>query len=140
VEHDETPLPDPSLSELTRPRRQFKEDGRKQKKKTGRKLKKMKRDAKYTNWFHPLLWSQIQAAALRVRKPWKPRAILKELHKANAKDFYKLTEQVIGRWMARDANNKTMSKWKETVLENVASRGNAPGGQNTRSGVLVSSF
>ncbi|KAJ7864094.1 hypothetical protein B0H14DRAFT_3605365 [Mycena olivaceomarginata] len=138
LDHDETPAPYPALPELSRPRRQFKEDGNKKNKPCGRKqkLKNKKRDAKTTNWFHPMLWSQIQLAAGRAGKPWKPRAILKQLQKSNSKDFHRLTEQVIGRWMDRDENNKRVSKWKDSVLENVAHRGNAPGGHNTRCGVL----
>jgi hypothetical protein len=101
-------------------------------------LPNKKRDAKTTNWFHPMLWSQIQLAAGHAGKPWKPRAILKQLQKSNSKDFHRLTEQVIGRWMDRDENNKRVLKWKDSVLENVAHRGNAPGGHNTRCGVLVS--
>jgi hypothetical protein len=63
---------------------------------------------------------------------------LKQLQKSNSKDFHRLTEQVIGRWMDRDENNKRVSKWKDSVLENVAHRGNAPGGHNTQCRVLVS--
>lgn len=140
LDHDETPAPDPSLAELSRPQRQFKEDTRKNNKPSGRKQKpkNKKRDAKYTNWFHPLSWSQIQSAATRAGRPWSPRAILKELRKSNLKDFYRLTEQVIGRWIDADARERGTSKWKDSVLRNVErGKGNAPGGQTTRCGVLV---
>ncbi|KAJ6561307.1 hypothetical protein B0H10DRAFT_1801593, partial [Mycena sp. CBHHK59/15] len=135
--------PDLTLPELSRPHRQFKEDSRKIKKPTGRKQKpkNTKRDAKYTNWFNPILWSQVEAAARRAGRPWSPRAILKELHKTNLKDFCRLTEQVIGRWIDADARQQGTSKWKDTVLQNVErGKGNAPGGQTTRCGVLVSPF
>ncbi|KAJ7853972.1 hypothetical protein B0H14DRAFT_3136703 [Mycena olivaceomarginata] len=89
ADHDEISSPDPELPEHSRPHRQFKEDSRKNNKPTGRKrtLENKERDAKYTNWFHPILFYQVQAAASRVPKPWKPRAILRELHRTNLKGF-----------------------------------------------------
>jgi hypothetical protein len=64
---------------------------------------------------------------------------LKELRKTNLKDFYRLTEQVIGRWIDSDARDRGKSKWKDSVLQNVeCGKGNAPGGHTTRCGVLVS--
>ncbi|KAJ7869051.1 hypothetical protein B0H13DRAFT_2557989 [Mycena leptocephala] len=139
ADHDEISTADPELPEHSRPRRQFKEDDRKNNKPCGRKPKpkNKKRDARYTNWFHPILFSQVQAAASRVSKPWKPRAILKELHRANLKDFSRLTEQVIGRWIDGDSRDRGTSKWKDSVIQNVArGKGNSPGGHTTRCGVL----
>jgi hypothetical protein len=63
---------------------------------------------------------------------------MKEAKRINPKTFEGLTEQVVGRWIDRDAYNKRgIWKWKDAVLEEVA-HGNAPGGQTTRSGILVS--
>ncbi|KAJ7852106.1 hypothetical protein B0H13DRAFT_2398932 [Mycena leptocephala] len=137
ADHDEISTADPELPEHSRPRRQFKEDDRKNNKPCGRKPKpkNKKRDARYTNWFHPILFSQVQAAASRVSKPWKPRAILKELHRANLKDFSRLTEQVIGRWIDGDSRDRGTSKWKDSVIQNVErGKGNSPGGHTTRCG------
>ncbi|KAJ7798099.1 hypothetical protein B0H14DRAFT_3157086, partial [Mycena olivaceomarginata] len=139
ADHDEISTPDAELPEHSRPRRQFKEDNRQDNKPCGRKQKpeNKKRNARYTNWFHPLLFSQVQAAASRVSKPWKPRAIVQELHRTNLKDFYRLTEQVVGRWIDSEARARGTSKWKDSVLQNVErGKGNAPGGHTTRCGVL----
>ncbi|KAJ7794834.1 hypothetical protein B0H14DRAFT_3556186 [Mycena olivaceomarginata] len=139
ADHDEISTPDAELPEHSRPRRQFKEDNRQDNKPCGRKQKpeNKKRNARYTNWFHPLLFSQVQAAASRVSKPWKPRAIMQELHRTNLKDFYRLTEQVVGRWIDSEARARGTSKWKDSVLQSVErGKGNAPGGHTTRCGVL----
>jgi hypothetical protein len=141
VEHDDAPTSDPRLAEYSRPRRQYNEDRRKHNKPCGRKRKHDKRDAKYVNWQAPTLWSQIEAATRRAPRgrygAWSPRAILNELRKSNPKDFFRLTEQVIGRWI--DASTK--NKWTESVLQVVArGSGNSPGGHTTRCGVLVSTI
>jgi hypothetical protein len=52
--------------------------------------------------------------------------------------FLRLIEQVIGRWIDREAQAEGISKWKDSVLAEVQ-KGNAPGGQSTRAGILVSS-
>ncbi|KAJ7604624.1 hypothetical protein B0H17DRAFT_1120943 [Mycena rosella] len=139
LEHDDTPGPSPELPELSRPHHQFKESSKKKNKPSGRKqkLKNQKRDAKYTNWSHPLLWSQIETAARLSGKPWSQRAIMKALHRANLKTFHRLSEQVIGTWIDPEAKKRGVSKWKDSILKNVELRaGNAPGGQTTRCGVL----
>ncbi|KAJ7038755.1 hypothetical protein C8F04DRAFT_1255677 [Mycena alexandri] len=126
LDRDDT-TPPVLLPELSRPHHQFKEDDRKNNKPCGRKqkAKNKKRNAKYTNWFHPLLWSQIQAAGGRASKT------------NNLRDFYRLTEQVLGRWIDPDARKRGTSKWKDSVLQNVErGKGNAPGGHTTRCGVL----
>ncbi|KAJ7114985.1 hypothetical protein C8R44DRAFT_881033 [Mycena epipterygia] len=120
-----------SLAEVSCPRRQFKEDTKKNKKLSGRKQKEKnkKRDSKLTNWFHPLLWPQIVIAAARAGKLWKPCDIVREARKLNMGAFWKLTEQVVGTWMDREAKKQGVSKWKDSVLKNVENRkGNAPGG------------
>ncbi|KAJ7752947.1 hypothetical protein B0H16DRAFT_1459665 [Mycena metata] len=102
VEHDVTSsIPHAPLAEATRPHRQFKEDL--PKKATGRKRKNAKKDAKLTNWFHPLVWPQVELAAVIAGKPWKPRHIEAAAKKLNATLFARLTEQVIGRWIDPEA-------------------------------------
>jgi len=129
---------DEGLAELSRPRRQFKEDEKKKRKPQGRKRTHNQETAQRMNWFQPFIWTDIEEAARRAGKPWQPRAITKEAKHINPKTFATLTEQVVGRWIDRDAHNKRgIWKWKDAVLEEVA-HGNAPGGQSTRSGILVS--
>jgi len=50
--------------------------------------------------------------------------------------FAALTEQIIRRWIDPVAKVEGTSKWKDSVLVQVAKR-NAPRGENTRVGVLV---
>ncbi|KAJ6626482.1 hypothetical protein B0H10DRAFT_2211074 [Mycena sp. CBHHK59/15] len=117
LDHDNTLAPDPRLAELTRPHRQFREDSWKNNKPHARKRKNTQCNAKYINWQTPVLWSQIE-----------------ELHKTNLKDFWRLTEQVIGQWI--DCDGQT-NKWADTVLQKVAlGSGNVPGGHTMRCWVL----
>ncbi|KAJ6456514.1 hypothetical protein C8R45DRAFT_580223, partial [Mycena sanguinolenta] len=134
LDHDNTSGPDPRLAERSRPYRDFKENIQQQNKPCGRKRKNAKRDAKYVNWQNPMLWSQIEAAARRALPPWSPRSILMELRKTNPKDFQRLSEQVIGRWIEREGG---ISRWNESVQKKVElGKGNSPGGHVTRCGVL----
>lgn len=90
------------------------------------------------NWRQPFIWSDIEEAARRAGKPWQPSAITKEAKRINSTTFATLTEQVVGRWIDREAYKaKGVWKWKDSVLAEVA-HGNAPRGQSTRSGILVS--
>jgi hypothetical protein len=50
--------------------------------------------------------------------------------------FERLTEQVIGRWIDSEAKSRGGSKWNALVLARVE-KGNSPGGESTRTGVLV---
>ncbi|KAF7371545.1 DDE superfamily endonuclease [Mycena venus] len=115
------------------------EDVRKNKKPCGpkQKEKNKKKDAKLTNWFHPLIWSQVITAAARAGRSWHPSAIVREARKLNLGVFWKLTPQVVGRWIDPEANAAGVSKWKDSVLRNVAwAKGNSPGGHLTRTGIL----
>ncbi|KAJ7069136.1 hypothetical protein C8F01DRAFT_976393, partial [Mycena amicta] len=94
-----------------------------------------KRDARTTNWFHPLLFKQIEMAAVKAGRPWKPVEIVREAKKMDGETFAKLTPQVVGRWIDKDAKRAGESKWKDSVLKNVA-KGNTPGGHTTRAGIL----
>ncbi|KAJ8579505.1 hypothetical protein M405DRAFT_870207 [Rhizopogon salebrosus TDB-379] len=65
-------------AELSRPRRQFKEDRKAHNKPQGRKRKILQQQARRMNWQSPFVWAQIEIAARKAGKPWSPRAILKE--------------------------------------------------------------
>jgi len=127
-----------TVAELSRPRRQYKEAGKAKNKPQGRKQRKSKTGATHINWKSPFLWSQIEMAATRAGKPWKPHDIMVEAKRLDPVTFLRLTEQVIGRWIDREAQAEGISKWKNSVLADVE-KGNAPGGQSTRTGILVSS-
>ncbi|KAG6823665.1 hypothetical protein H0H92_009493, partial [Tricholoma furcatifolium] len=125
------------VAEDSRPRRRFKNDQRKQSKPCGRKQIHEPKKAILTNWFLPALWQQIEVAAKRAGKPWIGRRICEEAKKMNPKAFGRLTEQVVNRWMDKDAKRRGESKWRDTILRRVAN-GTAPGGETTRFGVLDS--
>lgn len=125
------------VAELSRPRRKYKADSKSTNKPQGRKPTKFKRRAKNVNWKSPFLWSQIELAAIRAGRPWRPRDIVREVKRLDPIAFEQLTEQVLGRWIDKDAQADGISKWKDSVLAEVDS-GNAPGGQSTRAGILVS--
>lgn len=135
VSHDSN-LATGSVAESSRPRRQYKEDARRDRKLCGRKREHDQQSAKYTNWFSPFIWRQIELAARHAGRPWSPRAIVREAKKIDRDVFARLTEQVVGRWIDRDAKAQGVSKWKNTVLAQIT-KGNAPRGENTRVGILV---
>jgi hypothetical protein len=126
----------PSVAEDSRPRRQYKEDTRKLRKPAGRKRKHEQNLSSRTNWFSPFLWRQIEIAAKRAGRPWSPSTIAREARKIDPKVLGTLTEQVVRRWIDPVAKAEGTSKWKDSVLVQVA-KGNAPRGENTRVGVLV---
>ena len=125
-----------SIAEDSRPRRQYKEDARETRKLTGRRRIHDYKTSKHVNWQSPFLWSQIEDAARRAGQPWSPRTITKEAKKANPKAFATLTEQVVGRWIDPEGKRQGISRWKESVLE-LVKKGNSPGGDSTRTGILV---
>ena len=124
------------VAEASRPRRDYKEDSRKRNKPCGRKRLHAPTKSKLTNWFSPFLWSQIETAVQQAGKPWSPREITWRAKLLNKKMFEKLTEQVVGRWIYPKAMEEGISQWKDSVLAHVEC-GNAPGGGNTRVGILV---
>ena len=129
------------MAELSRPRRQYNEDSKKNNGPCGRKRKEKnkKKDSKLTNWFNPFIWPQVVTATSRAGRPWKPSDIVREARKLNPGVFWKLTSQVVGRWIDKAAKKEGVSKWKDSVLHNVAwAKGNSPGGHSTRTGILVS--
>lgn len=136
MEEYETTAKGSDLAELSRPRRQFREDERSQKKPQGRKRQSSQQKAQRVNWHVPFLWSQIEMAVLHAGRPWSPRAILREAQKLDGKAFARLTEQVIGKWIDPMAKARGVSQWTDSVLAQAAT-GNSPGGTNTRKGMLV---
>ena len=121
----------PSVAEKSRPQRQYKEDTKAKNKPQGRKRKHPKTAASNVNWKSPFLWAQIEMAAVKAGKPWKPHDIVVEAKRLDPVAFMRLTEQVVGRWIDREAKEEGISKWKDSVLAEVE-KGNAPGGQSTR--------
>ena len=138
VGHDETlSAKASSVAESSRPRRQYKEAEKVKNKPQGRKRKHAKITAARVNWKSPFLWSHIELAAVQAGKPWKPHDIALQAKLIDPVAFMRLTEQVVGRWIDRAAQEEGISKWKDSVLAEVE-KGNAPGGQSTRTGILVS--
>lgn len=88
------------------------------------------------NWYTPFVWTQIVDATVRAGKPWRPRDIVTEARKLNPATFATLTEQVVGRWIDKEAKEEGISCWSEKTLKEVA-KGNSPGGETTRTGILV---
>ncbi|KAJ7759792.1 hypothetical protein DFH07DRAFT_772123 [Mycena maculata] len=130
------------LAEDSRPRRQFQEDSRKDNKPQGRKRLPQNKpiDAEKVNWQNPLLWSQIELAALKSGSGlsgWSPSEIVRQARLMAPETFRTLTSQVVGRWIDKDAKARGVDKWLDSVLEKVPS-GAAPGGQSTRAGILAS--
>jgi hypothetical protein len=132
----DTPLATSSIAEDSRPRHQYKEDARGKCKLIGRKQIHDFKTSKRVNWQSPFLWSQIEDAARRAGRPWSPRTITEQAKKANPKSFKTLTEQVVGWWIDPEGKRLGISRWKESVLEMVK-KGNSPGGDSTRTGILV---
>lgn len=87
-----------------------------------------KEDAKQVNWTNPLIWPHIQIA---VRKAgglvWSPAAICRAAKRSAPEIFDRLTPQIVGTWIDREAKAKGINKWKDSVLER-AEKGAAPGG------------
>jgi hypothetical protein len=127
------------IAEDSRPQRQFKENERKTNKPSGRKQlpQNAKEDAKQVNWTNPLIWPHIQSAVRKAGGPvWSPAAICRAAKHSAPEIFDRLTPQVVGTWIDREAKAKGINKWKDSVLERVE-KGAAPGGESTRAGILV---
>lgn len=123
------------IAEVSRPRRGIKEEQRQKNKPQGRRRlsENGPAPAKNTNWTDPLLWAHIEAATARVG--FKSPADIKRHLTLNSPPgmFDRLREQLIGKWIDKEAEPP---RWKDSTLRRVA-KGNHPGGQNTRQGVLV---
>lgn len=104
------------------------------KKSCGRKRKRDPVDARRFNWIHPLVFQQIDNAAREVGPQMSPLAIVNLLRHRNPQQFFRLTPQVLGRWIERTKHGAP--RWKDKVLGRVQ-MGNKPHGLVTRSGILV---
>lgn len=91
------------------------------------------------NWAQPALFRQIDNTARSIGGTWSPVEIVRSLKKSNPKDFSRLTPQVVGKWICPIAKKQGVSQWSVKVMARVK-RGNQPGGETTRTGVLVSRF
>ncbi|KAF7371817.1 DDE-1 domain-containing protein [Mycena venus] len=127
------------LAEDSRPRRQFKEDEKKNNKACGRMCKpeNVKKDAKKMNWSNPQIWAQIEAARIKAGYLWRPGEICRQAKLLTPQTFHRLREQVVGTWIDKNARAMGQFRWLDSVLENVAT-GAALGGQSTRAGILTS--
>ncbi|KAF8185250.1 hypothetical protein K438DRAFT_1765899 [Mycena galopus ATCC 62051] len=137
---DETYSKSTKVAESSRPRRQFKEDAKKNNKPCGRKPnpENEQTDTKLTNYVNPLIWAQIETAALKASgTKWSQAEICRAAKHLAPTTFAKLTPQVVGRWIDKEAAKKGINKWTDSVLKRVE-RGSAPGGHSTRAGILDS--
>jgi hypothetical protein len=126
------------VAELSPPCRQYKEDHQAKCKAQGCKWEKNQHRVKRVNWKTPFLWSQIETAAARAGKPWKPCTILQEVQKVDPICFRWLTEQVIGHWIDQSVKSQGISKWSDLVMARVKV-GNSLHSTSTQKGVLVHS-
>jgi hypothetical protein len=119
---------------MSHPKRQVKRA--KQEKAAKKPLKEYQRAVK-TNWFDPMIWRHI-AATVEHRTVWSPQEILDDLRCRDQQLFKTLTRQVIGTWMARDANGKRQNRWSDQTLANIEKNlSRQPGGTVTRCGILA---
>ena len=124
-----------SLAELSRPARELKKKIKdKTRKPQGAKPKKVARPAKYVNWFSPLSWSQIEAAARVVGWMMSSGEIVRELQKRNPDTFGRLNQSTVRGWIDRSGDRP---RWSDAVLARIP-KGNDPGHQKGgRRGILV---
>lgn len=126
-----------NIAELSRPGRAEKEIARnKNKKPQGRKRVHHPKDAKYTNWHSPFLWSQIENAAKHPSVGYAMSAskIKNLLALRDPKTFGHISHNTIDGWIDRSGPRP---RWSDSALR-MAENGNRPGGQGGRTGVLVS--
>jgi hypothetical protein len=127
------------IAELSRPYRLFKEAARAGRGPRGRKRKHAHAAAALMNWMAPPIWEQILIAGRAAGSKMSPAAIEHYLKLHNPTQFATITAQVIGRWIERPTDGP--ARWSDKVLtRSRAAAGYAPGGQNTRSGILVRSI
>lgn len=133
------------IAETSRPHRALKEKlhkARIAKQSKGRKRgtkaeEKANRRSSYVNWKAPHLWRQINIAVKQVGYPWRQTDIVKRLRQMDPGVYGKLAEQTLGAWIDRAYQSRYgCFKWKDKVALQ-AGDGFAPGGGNTRHGILV---
>ena len=133
---DDTPPVKADIAELSRPLRQFKEDGRTMNKKCGRKRKCVPDKSTRTHWQAPFLWLPIDAAAQKNFPKCSPTEIIRHLHHENYKVYGHLHPRTVQRWLRKD-RLPGQPIWKDTILKRVEA-GNRPPTNITNCGVLVS--
>ena len=67
---------------------------------------------KRTNWYHPLLWIHIDAAAKKSH--WSPTGMVSALQRAHPKLFACLNKGTISRWI-----DESKHQWSSAMLRNV---------------------
>jgi hypothetical protein len=128
--------PKHSIAEQSRPARELKEHIRhRDRKRQGRKRVHEPKDATYTNWHQPFLWSQIVDAAKdpAVGRSMSATAIRNVLIKKNPTTFARIARTTINGWID---HSKTPPQWSDAALQ-MAEDGNRPSSEGGRAGVLV---
>ena len=126
-----------TISELSQPartlKRKFKNRTRKPQ---GRKAFHTPKEAKYTNWFSPFLFQQIENARITAGRPnWSTQAIERELKKKDPVTFKTFSRKTIDTWIDRSGNKP---RWSEKTLGRIK-KGNDMENLNAgRKGMLVS--
>ncbi|QRW11491.1 hypothetical protein RhiLY_10490 [Ceratobasidium sp. AG-Ba] len=86
------------------------------------------------NWTHPLIWSQIECAALSVGYPWSPIKLVHRLQLLNPTMFALLRPQRISQW--RDHGFTNILRWTHSHIQSIKA-GDCPNRIGTdRIGVL----
>lgn len=94
----------------------------------GRKRQKTSDETRvYVNYFAPLLWCHIEAARKEAGYPWRPSAIAQIARKRNPALFSTLTEQLVGRWIDKDARATGKFKWSAAVEAKIKLGVSSPG-------------
>lgn len=112
-----------NIAEISRPFRELKEHSQKDKKVEGHPRISRSKQAKYINWFTPLLWGEIECAGKCWEPQMSPSDIVCDLKMKNPILFSKLTVQVVGRWIDRSGEKP---QWSNRTLQR-AIIGNLPG-------------
>jgi len=93
---------------------------------------------KNINWFHPLLWVQIEAACRAVGWPFSPAEIKRHLMDTNPQQFEVIHQQRFSEWIDRTQDSHLhFTKFVQDKI-GTACRAMEPGGHNSRIGILVS--
>ena len=92
---------------------------------------------KSMNWFHPLVWVQIETTCQTVGWPFSPMDIKRYLVHANRDQFQTLHPQRISEWIDKGGNSSL--RFTEYVQRKIGtSQVMEPGGHSSRIGILVS--
>ena len=90
---------------------------------------------KTMNWFHPLLWVQIETACRAVGWPFSPIVIKGHLMRTNQEQFEALHPQRLSEWI--DKSDHSGLHFTKSVQQRIAAQAMEPGGHNSRIGILV---